>query len=50
MRDLLALRPVGPPVPLDEVEPVEEIARRFVVTAMSLGALSPEAYRTLASP
>src|SRR5207249_4152875 len=42
-----AFRPATP-VPLAEVEPVEAIRRRFVVTAMSLGALSPEAYRTLA--
>src|SRR5881409_3426580 len=46
-RDLLAFRAV-PPIPLDEVEPAEEIRRRFVSTAMSLGALSPEAHRTLA--
>jgi len=46
-RDLLALRP-GTPVPLDEVEPADAIRRRFVSTAMSLGALSPEAHRTLA--
>jgi glutamate synthase (NADPH/NADH) large chain/glutamate synthase (ferredoxin) len=46
-RDLLAFRP-GRPVPLDEVEPAEAIRRRFVSTAMSLGALSPEAHRTLA--
>src|SRR6266852_666104 len=46
-RDLLAFRAV-PPIPIDEVEPAEEIRRRFVSTAMSLGALSPEAHRTLA--
>jgi glutamate synthase (NADPH/NADH) large chain/glutamate synthase (ferredoxin) len=45
-RDLLALR-AGTPVPLDEVEPVEAIRRRFVSSAMSLGALSPEAHETL---
>jgi glutamate synthase domain-containing protein 2/glutamate synthase domain-containing protein 3 len=45
-RDLLAPRQ-GQPVPLDEVEPVEEIRRRFVSSAMSLGALSPEAHTTL---
>src|SRR5438552_10489313 len=39
-RDLLALRAVTP-IPLDEVEPAEAIRRRFVSTAMSLGALSP---------
>ena len=46
-RDLLALR-TGTPIPLEEVEPVESIRRRFISTAMSLGALSPEAHRTLA--
>jgi glutamate synthase domain-containing protein 2/glutamate synthase domain-containing protein 1/glutamate synthase domain-containing protein 3 len=48
VRDLMALQPIGDPIPLDEVESVQEIASRFVVTAMSLGALSPEAYRALA--
>ncbi len=48
VRDLLTVKPFGAPVPLTEVEPAEAILRRFVVTAMSLGALSPEAYRTLA--
>ena len=46
-RDLLTLRR-GRPVPLDEVEPAQAICRRFVSTAMSLGALSPEAHRVLA--
>jgi glutamate synthase (NADPH/NADH) large chain/glutamate synthase (ferredoxin) len=45
-RDLLAVRE-GTPVPLDDVEPVEAIRRRFVSSAMSLGALSPEAHATL---
>ncbi len=48
VRDLLTLMPVGPAIPLEEVEPAEAITRRFVVTAMSLGALSPEAHSTLA--
>ncbi len=48
VRDLMAIEPLGAPVPLDEVESVRDIASRFVVTAMSLGALSPEAYRALA--
>jgi glutamate synthase domain-containing protein 2 len=47
VRDLLALRPVRP-VPLAAVEPATEIVRRFVSSAMSLGALSPEAHRALA--
>jgi glutamate synthase (ferredoxin) len=37
-----------PGVPLEEVEPAEEIRRRFISSAMSLGALSPEAHATLA--
>ncbi|MGA7916896.1 MAG: glutamate synthase large subunit, partial [Candidatus Acidiferrales bacterium] len=36
------------PVPLDEVEPASAILSRFSAQAMSLGALSPEAHRTLA--
>jgi glutamate synthase domain-containing protein 2/glutamate synthase domain-containing protein 1/glutamate synthase domain-containing protein 3 len=36
------------PVPLDEVEPVEAIMRRFTTAAMSLGALSAEAHVALA--
>jgi glutamate synthase (NADPH/NADH) large chain/glutamate synthase (ferredoxin) len=46
IRDLLTFRP-SQPVPLEEVEPAEAIIRRFVSTAMSLGALSPEAHLTL---
>lgn len=36
------------PVPIDEVESIEEIRRRFTTAGMSLGALSPEAHETLA--
>jgi glutamate synthase (NADPH/NADH) large chain len=36
------------PVPLDEVEPASEIARRFVTGAMSFGSISAEAHETLA--
>lgn len=36
------------PVPLDEVEPVEEIITRFVTSAMSFGSISREAHETLA--
>jgi len=48
LRDLLALRPAARPLPLEEVEPVESIVRRFDTAAMSLGALSPEAHEALA--
>jgi glutamate synthase domain-containing protein 2/glutamate synthase domain-containing protein 1/glutamate synthase domain-containing protein 3 len=47
LRDLLQFRQIEP-VPLDEVEPVEAIMRRFSTAAMSLGALSPEAHEALA--
>src|SRR5690606_4137477 len=35
------------PVPLEEVEPAERIMRRFVTSAMSLGALSAETHEAL---
>ncbi len=35
-------------IPLDEVEPVEEIVKRFATGAMSFGSISPEAHTTLA--
>ncbi|UCE89146.1 MAG: glutamate synthase large subunit [Pseudomonadota bacterium] len=47
-RDLLTLRTDVEPVPLEDVEPVETIVKRFDSAAMSLGALSPEAHETLA--
>jgi glutamate synthase domain-containing protein 2/glutamate synthase domain-containing protein 1/glutamate synthase domain-containing protein 3 len=46
-RDLLELVPAGPPVPLDELEPVADIVRRFSGGAMSLGALSSEAHELI---
>jgi glutamate synthase domain-containing protein 2/glutamate synthase domain-containing protein 1/glutamate synthase domain-containing protein 3 len=48
LRDLLEILPAGASVPVEEVEPWENIVTRFVCTAMSLGALSPEAHETLA--
>ena len=47
VRDLLAIR-AGTPVPIEEVESVEQIRSRFVSSAMSLGSLSPEAHETIA--
>ena len=47
LRDLLDFKR-GTPVPLDRVEPVEEIVKRFVVSAMSFGALSIEAHEAIA--
>ena len=48
LRDLMHLKPAGPAVPLEEVEPVEAILPRFDSAGMSLGALSPEAHEALA--
>ena len=36
------------PIPVDEVEPVEAIVKRFVTGAMSFGAISKEAHEALA--
>ncbi len=47
VRDLLAFVQ-REPVPLEEVEPAEQIMRRFTTAAMSLGALSSEAHIALA--
>ena len=49
LRNLLEMLPMpGGPVPLDEVEPIEDIRCRFTTAGMSLGALSPEAHESLA--
>ncbi len=49
LRGLFELR-VGarPAVPIDEVEPVAEIVKRFSTGAMSYGSISKEAHETLA--
>ncbi|CAN5294164.1 glutamate synthase-related protein [soil metagenome] len=47
IRDQLSLRRAPSPLPLSEVEPAEQITRRFVGAAMSLGALSQEAHQAL---
>jgi glutamate synthase domain-containing protein 2/glutamate synthase domain-containing protein 1/glutamate synthase domain-containing protein 3 len=49
LRDLLQIvRGNRATIPLEEVEPIEEIRRRFTTAGMSLGALSPEAHECLA--
>ncbi len=48
MRALMELRPAGAPVPLEEVEPVESIVKRFKTGAMSYGSISQEAHEALA--
>ena len=47
LRDLLDFKPLGKPVPIEEVESITSIRKRFVTPGMSLGALSPEAHKTL---
>ena len=47
LRDLLDIKPIGPSVSIDEVESITSIRKRFVTPGMSLGALSPEAHKTL---
>ncbi|MGB8623404.1 MAG: glutamate synthase large subunit [Paracoccaceae bacterium] len=47
VRDLLDIKPLGKAVPLEEVESITSIRKRFVTPGMSLGALSPEAHKTL---
>ena len=48
LRGLLGLRTASAPVPLDEVEPVSSIVKRFSTGAMSYGSISAEAHQTLA--
>ena len=49
LRGLFELRPApGGPIPVEEVEPVAEIVKRFSTGAMSYGSISAEAHETLA--
>ena len=48
LRDLLEFNYAKEPAPIDAVEAITEIRKRFVTPGMSLGALSPEAHETLA--
>jgi glutamate synthase (NADPH/NADH) large chain len=49
LRGLFKLREgVRPPVPIDSVEPVSSIVKRFSTGAMSYGSISAEAHQTLA--
>jgi glutamate synthase domain-containing protein 2/glutamate synthase domain-containing protein 1/glutamate synthase domain-containing protein 3 len=48
LRGLFRLRHAEQPVPLEEVEPATEIAKRFCTGAMSYGSISLEAHQTLA--
>src|SRR6185503_7767009 len=44
IRGLMRFKPVGEPIPLDEVEPATDIVRRFSTGAMSFGSISREAH------
>lgn len=48
LRDLFKFRNVKPSIPVESVEPIEDIRRRFTTAGMSLGAISPEMHETLA--
>ncbi|MCD8394208.1 MAG: glutamate synthase large subunit [Bacteroidales bacterium] len=46
IRDYLTYKK-GEPIPVDEVEPIENIMRRFVTGAMSFGSISREAHEAM---
>ncbi len=48
LRSLMDFAPKNPPIPIEEVEPVQNIVRRFKAGAMSFGSISQEAHETLA--
>jgi glutamate synthase (NADPH/NADH) large chain len=48
LRSLWELVPAAEPVPLAEVEPAQEIVKRFATGAMSFGSISAEAHENLA--
>jgi glutamate synthase (NADPH) large chain len=48
LRGLFELKTDREPIPIDEVEPIEAIAKRFKSGAMSYGSISKEAHETLA--
>jgi glutamate synthase (NADPH/NADH) large chain len=47
LRDLLEVRAAAEALPVGEVEPAQNLYRRFIASAMSLGSLSPEAHQTI---
>ncbi|PAC37253.1 glutamate synthase large subunit [Caldifermentibacillus hisashii] len=48
LRNLFTFKKRLQPVPIEEVEPVENIVKRFKTGAMSFGSISKEAHETLA--
>ncbi len=47
LRHLMEFRGGTAPIPIEDVESITEIRKRFVTPGMSLGALSPEAHEAL---
>ncbi|CAB5629712.1 glutamate synthase large subunit [Pseudomonas asiatica] len=48
IRDLLKVKVADQPLPLEQIEPLKAILKRFDSAGISLGALSPEAHEALA--
>ncbi len=48
IRDFFELKSDKEPIDINEVEPIEDIFKRFNTAAMSLGSISPEAHEALA--
>jgi glutamate synthase (NADPH) large chain len=48
LRSLLSMKKTNQSIPLDLVEPIEKIMKRFASGAMSFGSISEEAHTTLA--
>ncbi|MEO2069210.1 MAG: glutamate synthase large subunit [Desulfurobacteriaceae bacterium] len=48
LRDLLTIKSDRKPIPVEEVEPVSSIVKRFIVPGMSVGALSKVAHEVIA--
>ncbi|BBG65372.1 glutamate synthase [NADPH] large chain [Hydrogenimonas sp.] len=48
IRDFFEIRSDRKPIPVEQVEPVESIFKRFASAAMSLGSISPEAHESIA--
>ena len=48
VRDFLEFKSDREPISIDEVEPVQNIFKRFASAAMSLGSISPEAHECIA--
>jgi glutamate synthase (NADPH/NADH) large chain len=48
LRSFFEIQPLGQPIDISEVEPIESILKRFSTGAMSYGSISPEAHENLA--